>query len=78
MTKENDDKIKHSYLIEDRVATIKDLRILGLELEQRILEIKIDLKIEIEQKINSVIYKLGSLIIATSTILFALLSYFHK
>ena len=78
MTSEPIEKHEFAYFNEDRVATQKDLRILSLELEQKILNLKIELKVEIEQKIHSVIVKLGSLIIASSSILFALLSYFHK
>ena len=63
-----------SYYNDDRVATQKDLKILGLELESKIL----NLKIELESKINSITMKLGTLIIACSSILFALLSYFQK
>lgn len=65
---EADIKKEISYNInEDHVATTKDLRIMGLEL-----------RMELESKINAVTFKLGSLIIACSGILFGLLSYFHK
>ncbi len=67
MTAEKLDKHEFQYANEDRVATQKDLKILALEL-----------KIEIEQRINSVVYKLGGIIVACSGILFGLLSYFHK
>lgn len=74
MTTEKSDKHEFSYYNEDRVATEKDLRILALEIDSKLL----NLKIELESKINSITLKLGSLIIATSGILFALLTYFHK
>lgn len=67
MNKE-ESKQEISYNInEDHVATIKDLRIMGLEL-----------RMELESKINAVTFKLGSLIIACSGVLFGLLSYFQK
>ena len=79
------EKQEFAYFNEDRVATQKDLRILSLELEQKILELKIeleqkmtDIKTDLESKINSITVKLGSLIVASSGILFGLLSYFHK
>ncbi len=85
MSQDKLEKHEFSYTHEDRVATQKDLRILGLELEQKMLEIKIeleqkisDLKSYFEGKINSVTLRLGSLIVACSGILFGLLSYFHK
>ena len=62
----------------DNYATHKDLRILSLEIEQKILQLKIELEIRITAIESSLFKKLGSLILATSTILFALLSYFHK
>lgn len=66
--KPEDAKKEAPYIInEDHVATIKDLRIMGLEL-----------RMELESKINAVTFKLGSLIIACSGILFGLLSYFQK
>ena len=59
---------KHDYVrYEDHPATQKDLKILGLELELKIGSIE-----------ASLLKKLGGLIIACSSILFALLSYFHK
>jgi hypothetical protein len=73
----------HSY--EDHAATQKDLKITSLEIEGKILNLKIELenkinllKFELENKINSITLKLGTLIIASSGILFGLLSYFHK
>jgi len=70
---------------EDHVTTQKDIKILGLEIDSKILNLKIELeskilnlKMEIESKINSITLKLGTLIIACSGILFGLLSYFHK
>lgn len=74
MTHEKSEKHEFTYSHEDHVATQKDLKILGLEIESKILNIKI----ELENKISSITMKLGSLIIATSGILFGLLSYFHK
>ncbi len=69
----NQDKLeKHGY--EDNVATQKDLKILGLEIEGKILNVKI----ELDNKISSITLKLGSLMIACSSILFGLLSYFHR
>jgi len=66
---------KHDYHNhEDHVATQKDLRILSLEIESKIL----NLKIELENKISSITLKLGTIIIACSSILFGLLSYFHN
>ncbi len=78
-----------TYVNDDKVATQKDLKILSLELkmdfEQKLFNTKMELeqklfstKIELEQKINQVVYKLGALIVASSGILFASLSYFHK
>lgn len=85
MTNDKLEKHEFTYFNEDRIATQKDLRILSLELEQKILELKIDLKVEIqsirvelEQKMHSVMIRLGSLIVASSGILFGLLSYFSK
>lgn len=74
MTTETADKYEFSYHNEDHFATQKDLKILSLEMKSEML----NLKIELEGKINSITIKLGSLIIASSGILFALLSYFHK
>lgn len=74
MTQEKAEKHEFAYFNEDRVATQKDLKILGLELESKMLTIKI----ELENKISSITIRLGSLIIACSGILFGLLSYFHK
>ena len=82
------EKQEFTYSNEDHVSTQKDLRILSLELEQKILEVKMDieqkllhLKLDIELKINAVesslFKKLGALIVASSGILFGLLSYFH-
>ena len=64
-----------SYNInEDHVATVKDLRIMALE-----LRMEIDSRVNgINSKINSITVKLGSLIIGCSSILFGLLSYFQK
>lgn len=80
MSIESADTHEVSYYKDDR-----DLRILGLELEAKILNLKIELEnkinsttIKLENKINSITIKLGSLIIACSGILFALLSYFNK
>jgi hypothetical protein len=67
MNKEDTKHDKSYSLNEDHVATTKDLRIMGLEL-----------RMELEGKINAVTFKLGSLIIACSGVLFGLLSYFHK
>jgi len=78
MTSEKAEKHEFTYFNEDRVATQKDLRILSLELEQKILQVKIDLEIKISSIESSLMKKLGSLIIACSGILFGLLSYFHK
>ena len=61
------DKNDITYHNDDNLVTQKDLKILSLEL-----------KIEFEKRINSVTVRLGSLIIACSGILFALLSYFHN
>ena len=74
MTQEQSEKHEFAYFNEDRVATQKDLKILGLELESKMLTIKI----EVENKISSITTKLGALIITCSGILFTLLSYFHK
>jgi hypothetical protein len=61
------EKNEFKYSGDNNVVTQKDLRILSLEL-----------KIELEKRINSVTVRLGSLIIACSGILFGLLSYFHR
>jgi hypothetical protein len=74
MTSEKVEKHEYAYYNEDHVATQKDLKILGLELESKILNVKM----ELESKINSITIKLGTLIIASSGILFGLLTYFHK
>jgi hypothetical protein len=74
MAVETAEKHEMAYHNDDGVATQKDLKILGLEIDGKIL----NLKIELENKINSITIKLGSLIIASSGILFGLLSYFHK
>jgi hypothetical protein len=58
----------------DKLATLKDLRILSLELGQTMLE----LEQKVSSKINSMVFILGSLIIGCSSILFGLLQYFHK
>lgn len=66
---------KHDqYINDDRYATQKDLKILSLELEQKISKAEQNL----ERMINSITLKLGSLMIACSGILFGLLQYFHK
>lgn len=67
MTEEEIRKEVTYNINEDHLATTKDLRIMGLEL-----------RMELEGKINAVTFKLGSLIIACSGVLFGLLSYFHK
>ncbi len=72
MTKDSVERL--DSICEDHVATEKDLRILGLELKAEILNIKI----EFDNKISSIILKLGSLIVACSGVLFGLLSYFQK
>jgi hypothetical protein len=61
------EKNEFKYSNDDKIVTQKDLRILSLEL-----------KIELEKRINSVTVKLGSLIITCSGILFGLLYYFQK
>ena len=85
MTTDKLEKHEFTYLNEDKPATQKDLKILELELGQKIsdtkneLELKIsELKSYLEGKINSITVRLGSLIIACSGILFGLLSYFHR
>ncbi len=78
MTIEAAEKHEMSYFNDDRVATQKDLRILSLEIEQKILQLKIELEMKIASIESSLLKKLGGLIIATSGILFAMLSYFHK
>lgn len=91
MNTEKAEKLEFTYINEDRVATQKDLRILGLELEAKILNMKMELEgklnsmdgklIAMEGKLNSIenslLKKLGALIVASSGILFALLTYFH-
>jgi hypothetical protein len=88
MLPEKIEKAEYSHN-DDRYATQKDLRILSLEidnkilelknyLEKKILELKIELKLEIEKRINAGIYKLGALIVASSGIMFGLLTYFQK
>lgn len=67
MTEEQIKKEISYNINEEHVATTKDLRIMGLEL-----------RMELEGKINAVTFKLGSLIIGCSVVLFGLLSYFHK
>lgn len=74
MAYEKIEKHDLTYTHEDHVATQKDLKILSLEIETSML----NLKMELENKINAITIKLGSLIIATSGLLFGLLSYFHK
>lgn len=85
MINEKTEKHDFTYTHEEHVATQKDIKILGLEIDAKILNLKIELenkissvKLELENKINSVTMKLGSLIVTCSGILFALLSYFHK
>lgn len=85
MAQDKIDKHELTYIHEDHVATQKDLKILSLEIEANILNLKMELetnmlniKMELENKITAITIKLGSLIIATSGILFGLLSYFHK
>lgn len=74
MNKEDTKSEKTYTMNEDHVATVKDLRIIGLE-----LRMEIDSKINgISSKINGITIKLGTLIIGCSSILFGLLSYFHK
>lgn len=78
MSAEKIDKHEFQYSNEDRAATQKDLKILSLELKIEIEQRINSLELKIEQKINSVIYKLGTLIVGCSGILFGLFSYFHK
>lgn len=81
MSQEKLEKHEYQYINEDRYATQKDLKILSLELEAKIMLVEqkvIESKMDLEKKINSITIKLGSLIIACSGILFGLLSYFHK
>ena len=74
MSNEKIEKHDFTYSHDEHVATQKDLKILGLQIDAKIL----NLKNELEIKINSVTIKLGMLIISCSSILFGLLSYFHK
>ncbi len=74
MTTDKLEKHEFTYLNEDKPATQKDLKILSLELEHKML----NMKIELENKINSMAIRLGAVVIASSGILFSLLSYFHR
>lgn len=74
MTQEKLEKHEFTYYNENRIATHEDLKILGLELESKMLITKL----ELENRIGSMAIKLGTLIIVFSWILFGLLSYFHK
>lgn len=85
MSQEKSDNVELLYSNQDRVATQKDLRILSLELEQKIQNIKIELLERINHlelslfKMESRLFKkLGSLIVASSGIVFGLLMHFHK
>jgi hypothetical protein len=68
------ESIKKNNIYDDNVATKKDLKILGIEIESEILH----MKTELENKINSITLRLGAIIVTSSGILFTLLSYFHK
>lgn len=75
------EKIEHheiAHIYDDRVATQKDMKILSLELEKKILHLKIELELKLAMMESSLLKKLGTLIVACSGILFGLLSYFHK
>ena len=70
MNSEKVEKQDLQYRNEDRYATPKDLEILSLKLGQKISDIRAELKTDIynlelnvEKKINSVVYKLGGLIV---------------
>ncbi len=58
----------------DKLATLKDLRILSLELGQKMLESEQKLL----SKINHMVFILCGFVLGCSSILFGLLQYFHK
>ena len=77
MIQEKLDKHETTY-VEDRYATQKDLRILSLELDQKLLQLKLELLLKMSSIEKVLFYKLGTMIVGCSGILFGLLSYFHK
>lgn len=73
------------YRNEDRYATTQDLEILSLKLGQRMSDIRTELKsdissleLNIEKKINSVVYKLGGLIVTCFGVLSWIITHVGK
>ena len=63
MSAEKKEKHEIQYTGDDRYATQKDLEILSLKLGAEILNVKMELKLEIEKRINVGVYKLGGFIV---------------
>ena len=70
--------IQTRYANEDRIATQKDLRILSLEMDAKMVKMQMDLEIKILSSESRLLRRLGAIMVACSSIIFGLLMYFQK